>query len=172
MAIDYVYVFPVWLTLEIDAGKADGLAELREYLESEYCIIDLELLEGSEANRKKERTFALQLQITFELSDMDEDEPTEKAMDRLKGELRSHLEANYRVSYLEILDDAPTAGLLAKEEVPEKRRCPEPKLRDLTADEKSRLRTRIEQGDSDIYVLAAEFGCSASQVAGLKAGMH
>jgi hypothetical protein len=52
------------------------------------------------------------------------------------------------------------------------RRYPEPKSRELTADEKARLRARIERGDGDIYALASEFGCSPSQVAGVKAAMH
>jgi transposase-like protein len=52
------------------------------------------------------------------------------------------------------------------------RRYPEPKQRDLTEDEKSQLRTHIEGGDDDIYRLAREFGCSSSQVAGIKAAMH
>jgi hypothetical protein len=52
------------------------------------------------------------------------------------------------------------------------RRYPKPKWRDLTSSEKAHLRARIEAGDSDIYALAAEFGCSSSQVAGIKAAMH
>lgn len=55
---------------------------------------------------------------------------------------------------------------------PSPKRYPEPKRRELTDVEKSQLRTRIEQSDADIYALAAEFACSASQVAGIKAHMH
>lgn len=52
------------------------------------------------------------------------------------------------------------------------RRYPAPKQRNLTDAEKTQLRARIERGHADIYVLAAEFGCSASQVAGIKAAMR
>ncbi len=52
------------------------------------------------------------------------------------------------------------------------RNYPEPKQRDLTKEEKAELRVRIERGDDDIYALSAEFGCSSSQVAGIKAAMH
>jgi transposase-like protein len=52
------------------------------------------------------------------------------------------------------------------------KRYPVPKERDLTAEEKDQLRERIERGESNIYQLAQEFGCSPSQVAGIKAAMH
>jgi hypothetical protein len=48
---------------------------------------------------------------------------------------------------------------------------PERKQRELTAEEKQQLRQRIERGDADIFALAREFNCSASQVAGIKAAM-
>ena len=54
----------------------------------------------------------------------------------------------------------------------EQHRYPERKQRELTDDEKARLRGRIERGDEDIYRLAQEFGCSPSQVAGIKAAMN
>jgi transposase-like protein len=54
---------------------------------------------------------------------------------------------------------------------PISRQYPEPKQRELTDDEKRQLRQRIERGDADIYALAREFGCSSSQVAGIKAAM-
>ena len=54
----------------------------------------------------------------------------------------------------------------------DKRRYPEPKQQDLTDEEKEQLRARIERGEGDIYQLAREFGCSASQVAGIKAAMN
>lgn len=46
---------------------------------------------------------------------------------------------------------------------------PEPKVRELTESEKAQIRARIEKGESDIYKIAAEFGCSSSQVAAIKA---
>jgi transposase-like protein len=54
----------------------------------------------------------------------------------------------------------------------EQRRYPEPKQRELSDEEKEQLRTRIERGEGDIYQLAQEFGCSPSQVAGIKAAMN
>ena len=55
---------------------------------------------------------------------------------------------------------------------PEPKRYPQPKQRELSDTEKVDLRARIERGDVDIHALAAEFGCSPSQVAGIKAAMH
>jgi transposase-like protein len=52
------------------------------------------------------------------------------------------------------------------------RRYPERKQRELTEEEKEAIRSRIQGGDDDIYRLAAEFGCTTSQVAGIKAALH
>ena len=76
----------------------------------------------------------------------------------------------------EVKDEAVIAGLneLAAQngyEVPT-RQYPEPKERELTEDEKRQMRERIERGDGDIYALAREFGCTSSQVAGIKAAMN
>jgi len=49
--------------------------------------------------------------------------------------------------------------------------CPEKKQRELTDAEKAQLRERIDRGE-DYAALAREFGCSTSQVAGIKAAMH
>lgn len=46
---------------------------------------------------------------------------------------------------------------------------PEQKSRELDATEKQAIRGRLDSGESDIYKLAQEFGCSSSQVAGIKA---
>jgi hypothetical protein len=59
----------------------------------------------------------------------------------------------------------------ARRQGAEQRRYPEPKERELDDDEKDRIRDRIKQGEGDIYELAREFGCSSSQVAGIKAAM-
>ncbi len=118
------------------------------------------------------RSFHCSLQVTFNELQIDGDDPTEKALDELDGELRAYLEASYPVSHLEILDDALTSYMLAEWDEAEERKYPEPKQRDLAAEEKSQLRARIESGDADVYLLAREFGCSASQVAGIKAAMH
>jgi len=57
---------------------------------------------------------------------------------------------------------------------PMKHVYPEKKSRDLSEQEKETIRTRIDAGErtkEDTYQLALEFGCSSSQVAGLKAAM-
>ena len=52
---------------------------------------------------------------------------------------------------------------------PSERRYPELKERELQEHEKKEIRQRLERGDLDIYQIAREFSCSASQVAGIKA---
>jgi cell fate (sporulation/competence/biofilm development) regulator YlbF (YheA/YmcA/DUF963 family) len=156
----------------VPRAAPDFLEELQRYLETEYQVIKLEIVEEAESNVEGELTVSSQLQVTFDESQMDGDDPTEEAIGKLDGELRAYLEAKYQVNHLEILDDALTSYLLAEREEPEQRKYPEPKQRDLTDDEKTQLRARIERGDGDIYVLATEFGCSASQVAGIKAAIH
>jgi hypothetical protein len=52
---------------------------------------------------------------------------------------------------------------------PNERRYPDPKERELQEHEKKEIRARLEQGELDIYQIAQEFSCSASQVAGIKA---
>jgi len=83
---------------------------------------------------------------------------------------------NFGLGVQQIKDEAVIAGLmhLAAQDgydVPT-RQYPEPKQRDLTEDEKRQLRERIERGEADIYALAREFGCTSSQVAGIKAAMN
>jgi cell fate (sporulation/competence/biofilm development) regulator YlbF (YheA/YmcA/DUF963 family) len=168
----YDYVLAVWLRLAASRAAPELLEELREYLEAEYQIIKLEVVEESEPGGDGELAISLQIQLTYDESQMDGDDPTEEALGELDRELRHYIDAKYRVNHLEILDDALTSYLLAERDEPEQRKYPEPKQRDLTDDEKTQLRARIERGDADIYALATEFGCSASQVAGIKAAMH
>ena len=80
MAKYYDYVMAIWLKLETTTGGAELLEELREYLEAEHQIIKLEVVEESECDVKDEITFSLQLQITFDESQMDGDEPTAAAV--------------------------------------------------------------------------------------------
>jgi hypothetical protein len=52
---------------------------------------------------------------------------------------------------------------------------PQKKAHDLSDQEKETIRTRISAGEctkEDTYNLASEFGCSSSQVAGIKAAMN
>jgi hypothetical protein len=172
VAKSYDYVLAVWLRIAVSRPAMGLLEEFREYLEAEYQIIKLEVVDEPEYGGEGELTFSLQMQLTFDESQMDGHDPTEEALGKLDGELRAYLGAKYPVRHLEILDDALTSYPLAERDEPEVRKYPEPKQRDLTAEEKSQLRGRIERGDADIYVLATEFGCSASQVAGIKAAMH
>ena len=170
MVTVYDYVLAVWLRLEASGTAPELLEGLREYLEHEYQVNKLELVE-EESEVEGEITVSLQLLLSFYESQMDGDEPTEEAIGRVGKELRSHLETRYCVNHCETMDDALTSYLLAVREEPELRKYPEPKLRDLTVDEKQQLRGRIESGDADVYALAREFGCSSSQVAGIKAAM-
>ena len=121
-AIFYDFVLAVWLKLEAATAEAELVAELQEHLEAEYSIIKLEIVEDAEPDAECERTVSLQLQLTFDESEMEDEEPTEEVLDKLSGELRSHLEAKYRVCHLEILDDALTSYFLAMHEEPDERR--------------------------------------------------
>jgi transposase-like protein len=168
----YNYVLAVWIRLAVPRAAPDFLEELQEYLETKYQIIELEIVEEDESDVEGELTVSSQLVLTFDESQMDGDDPTEEVIGELDTELRAFLESKYQVNHLEILDDALTSYLRFEWEEPERRKYPEPKQRDLTDDEKTQLRARIERGDADIYLLATEFGCSASQVAGIKAAIH
>jgi hypothetical protein len=48
---------------------------------------------------------------------------------------------------------------------------PEKKTRDLSDAEKAQIRKRLQGSDGDIYLIAQEFNCASSQVAGIKASM-
>jgi len=52
------------------------------------------------------------------------------------------------------------------------REYPEPKSNELTDDVKEEIRERIRNGPANIYLLSEEFGCSSSQIAGIKAAMN
>ena len=53
-----------------------------------------------------------------------------------------------------------------------KKDYPERKERDLTETKKEEIRKYIDRGDSNIYELGEKFGCSSSQIAGIKAAMR
>ena len=116
MAKCYDYVMAVWLEIETTTPAPNLQDELREYLEAEYQIKSLEIIEESEEDTEDEITISLQLQVTFDESQMDGDEPTEEALEALDSELRAYLEAKYQVDHMEVLDDALTSYLLDERE--------------------------------------------------------
>jgi len=112
----YDYVLAVWLRIEVDTKTPELADEIREHLEAEYQIIKLEPIEEFDSDAESEITISLQLQMTFDESQMDGDDPTEESLGELERELRAYLEAKYRVNYMELLDDALTSYLLAERE--------------------------------------------------------
>jgi hypothetical protein len=116
MAKLYDYVLAVWLRLEKASETPELQDELREYLEAEFQINRLALIEESEDDTNNEMTISLQLQVTFDESQMDGDEPNEEALGALNRELRAYLESKYQVNYMELLDDALTSYLLGERE--------------------------------------------------------
>ncbi|HJT78750.1 MAG TPA: hypothetical protein VJ739_16215 [Gemmataceae bacterium] len=103
------------------------------------------------------------------------DEPKPPHRSELYARAEKEFEAQldeYMEEWETSLQKALTTRPIKDAAKPRPRQYPERKQRDLTDDEKAQLRARIERGDADIYALAREFGCSASQVAGIKAAMH
>lgn len=172
MSTVYDYQIAVWLCLELAEVPAEFDDELREHLlEADFQVNDLKVIEDAERSNGEVQV-SLRIQLTLDESEMDGDEPTSEAVAEFDEELRSCLSSKYVVIHLDVMDDSPYSCLLGEREEADARRYPEPKQRDLRDDEKIELRTRIERGDGDVYALAEEFGCSASQVAGIKAAMH
>jgi hypothetical protein len=103
------------------------------------------------------------------------DEPKPPQRSELHAKAEKEFEAQldeYMQEWETSLREALTARPIEDAVEPKPRQYPERKQRDLTDQEKSQLRARIERGDADIHALAKEFGCSTSQVAGIKAAMH
>ena len=53
-----------------------------------------------------------------------------------------------------------------------KHKYPQLKERELQEHEKQQIRVLLQQGKQDIYSIAQQFSCSASQVAGIKAHLQ
>lgn len=173
MATIYDYVMAVWVCLESPPVAEEFGDELLEHLlEAGFQVNELKIVDEDEDRPAGEVQVSLRIQLTLEQSQMDGDEPTTEAVNEFDQELRTCLSSKYEVTYLDVMEDAPASFLIATRDEPEPRKYPEAKQRDLTDGEKIELRARIERGDGDIYALAEEFGCSASQVAGIKAAMH
>ena len=114
MATVYDYVLAVWLRLDVSCATPGLALELREYLDAEYQIIKLEVVEEPESDAKGEVTVSLQLQTVFDESQMEGYYPTDKATGDLDREFRAYLESKYAVNYLEIMEEAGTSYLLAE----------------------------------------------------------
>lgn len=54
---------------------------------------------------------------------------------------------------------------------PNTQNYPEPKTHELSESEKNAICVRLREGVHDVYVLASEFNCSPSQIAGIKAAL-
>ncbi len=61
MAKSYDYKLAVWLRLEVSCTAPELLVELQEYLEAEYQIIKLEIVEESESDARANASNLLQL---------------------------------------------------------------------------------------------------------------
>ena len=115
MALLYDYALAIWLRLELEGEPPILAAQLREYLEAEYHIRELEVTEAESVDRTVgEVTVSLQLQLTFSSSQMDDDEPSDETLGDLDRELRAYFEARYTVNCMELMDDALTSYLLAE----------------------------------------------------------
>lgn len=112
MAMHYDYLMEVWLHLELPDVTPEFEDELRDYLEAEFQVSELKIIEDEEASEKGEVEVSLRIQATFDQSQMDGDEPTEEAIAEFDDELRLYLEAKYQLAYFEVLDDAPGSYLL------------------------------------------------------------
>ena len=110
--VSYDYVLAIWVRLQ---GHVNS-RKLRTYLEGEYQILSIEIFPSSGEDAEDESTISLQVQVNFEASQMDGDEPTPAAIAEFDRDLRSYLEAKYSVNYMEVLDDALTSYLLAERE--------------------------------------------------------
>ena len=173
MAPIYDYVMAVWLRIELPLPASEFEDELGEHLlEGGFQVNKLEVVDEDAEPSNGEIQVSLRIQLTLDEAQMHGAEPTAEAIAEFDEELRTCLSSKYEVAYLDVMDDAPASFLIAERDDPEPQKYPEPKQRDLTDGEKLELRARIERGDGDIYTLASEFGCSASQVAGIKAAMH
>jgi cell fate (sporulation/competence/biofilm development) regulator YlbF (YheA/YmcA/DUF963 family) len=119
----YDYVIAVSMRLKTKDTASKSLDELKEFLQEEYQIIESNHVKDilgfdpneldEESAQADELTASLRLQVTFAESQMDGDEPTDEALEKLHGELTAYLDTRYEVDYLELLDDALTSYLLS-----------------------------------------------------------
>ena len=117
MAKHYDYVLAVWMKIEATVDVEQIETELQEYLERNYLVTNLKTVEDDDDASEVEFVFSMQLQTSFSEKQMEDgagDYPTDEAVAELDGELSAYLEAKFRVTYLEILDDALTSYPLAE----------------------------------------------------------
>jgi hypothetical protein len=112
MTMQYDYLMAVWLHVELPDVSPEFEDELRDYLEAEFQVNKLDLIEDEEATERGEVVVSLRIQTTFDETQMDDEEPTEEAVAEFDAELRPYLEAKYTLAYFELLDDAPGSYLL------------------------------------------------------------
>ena len=88
-----------------------------EHIAKDFQIHKIEEVENEDSDSEEdvgERTVSLQVQLIFDPSEMEDDEPTEDAISRFDEELRTHLTSRYQVTHLDVLDDGLTSYLLAE----------------------------------------------------------
>lgn len=118
MAKFYDYSLAVWLCLDAPADDQELLAELLEHIEVELPVASFKVVDDAKPDGANKLTISLEFQLTFNESEMEDREPTGDTIFKLREELKSHLETKYRVTYLSLLDDAPTSYLIGEREVP------------------------------------------------------
>ena len=118
MATHYEYVMAVWLRLIPEMSTDEvWLKALEEHIAKDFQIHKIEEVENEDSDSEEdvgERTVSLQVQLIFDPSEMEDDEPTEDAISRFDEELRTHLTSRYQVTHLDVLDDGLTSYLLAE----------------------------------------------------------
>lgn len=112
MATDYIYIMSIWFKLELIKGNVDWFDKLREHIEREYQLVKAEIITDPASEGDSEQAVLMQFQLRFQESEMENAQPTPEAIDRLVDDLEIHLEKQFRLTYLEVLDDAPASYLL------------------------------------------------------------
>ena len=126
MAKWYDYVIEVAMRLKTKDATPKSVDALKEYLGEQYVISESSMAKdmlgfdpdelNDEDQTEDELTATLQVQTAFTESQMDDDEPTEEALEELHAELTAYLEAKYQVEDLELLDDGLNSYLLGERE--------------------------------------------------------
>lgn len=115
MAKHYDYVLSLWLKLKATADAEQIETELQEYLERNYLVTNLKLIEDDDDASEAEFVFSMRLQTSFNESQMgDEYYPSDEAVGEFEREMEEYLEAGFHVTYLDIDETALTSYLLAE----------------------------------------------------------